>query len=119
MEKVGKEERVTQEMGRGQWRGPSRRAPGAEAGKKEETKNKRRKTKGQWESIPLTPTSLNFGVAVVTASKGQGRGERVGLGPEGQPGLRPLFWGALPGRGTKAGAGGASSAPSLGILRTH
>lgn len=94
MEKVGKEERVTQEMGRGQWRGPSRRAPGAEAGKKEETKNKRRKTKGQWESIPLTPTSLNFGVAVVTASKGQGRGERVGLGPEGQPRLRPLFWGA-------------------------
>lgn len=46
--------------------------------KKERQKNKKRKTKGQWESIPpLTPASLNFGVAVVTVSKGQGRGDRM------------------------------------------
>lgn len=71
--------RCGKRSGRGSAEGPLR----AEAGKKEETKNKRKKTKGQWESIPLTPASLNFGVAVVTASKGQGRGERVGLVLEG------------------------------------
>lgn len=61
----------------------------AGAGKKEETKNKRRKTKGQWSQLPLTLASLNFGVAVVTASKGQGGRERVG--PE-LPGQEKPSW---------------------------
>lgn len=69
-EKVGKE-RPAQEKARGPWRGAVQRAPQGRGGKKGETKNKRRKTKGQWESMPPYPTSMNFGVAVVTASKGQ------------------------------------------------
>lgn len=47
------------------------------------------KQRGSGSQLPLTPASLNFGVAVVTASKGQGRRERVG--PE-LPGQEEPSW---------------------------
>lgn len=51
-----KEERPTQDKARGcRGGGPCRRAPTGGGRKKEETKNKRRETKGQWESIPPYP----------------------------------------------------------------
>ena len=88
------------------------RPPRADAGKKEETTSKRGKQRAAGADPPR-PSPLDFGVAVVTASKGQGRGERVGLGWRAGRGL-PLY-----SRGTKVwgsawvGArrlGGASSA---------
>lgn len=87
--------------GEGNEVGQSRRAPWAGAGKKERQRTREGKQRGSGSQFPLTPASLNFGVAVVTASKGQGLRDMVGPGLEGQPEafpsvLRELWSGVLP-----------------------
>lgn len=72
-EKVGRKERATQDLGRGPWRGAVQKGPhgqGWERKKKQRTGEG--KQRGSGSQTPLTPTSLNFRVALVTASKGQG-----------------------------------------------
>lgn len=73
MEKVGRRERATQEMGRGPWRGAVQKGPhgqGWERKKKQRTREG--KQRGSGSQSPLTPAFLNFRVALATASKGQG-----------------------------------------------
>lgn len=73
MEKVGRKERATQEMGRGPWRGAVQKGlhgQGWERKKKQRTREG--KQRGSGSQFPLTPAFLNFRVALVTASKGQG-----------------------------------------------
>lgn len=56
MEKVGKQERVTQEMGRGQWRRPCRRAPRGRGGKARRDKEQEKENKGAVGVNPPHPS---------------------------------------------------------------
>lgn len=65
-------------------RGSAEGHPWAEVGKKEETKNKRRKTKGQWESIPPHPSLPELWGCLGDCLQGSGLEGAVRLGLEGQ-----------------------------------
>lgn len=89
-----------QEQGEGTGERQCCRAPhgqGPERKKRQRTRGG--KQRGSGSQLPLTPASLNFGVAVVTASKGQGGRERVG--PE-LPGQEKPSW-MLPGAFSRLG----------------
>lgn len=71
--------------GRGPWGEAVLKGPAwAGAGKKEETKNKRRKTKGQWESVPPHPSLPEIWGCRGDCLQGSGPWERVGPGLKGQ-----------------------------------
>lgn len=66
-------ERDQHGMGRGHWGGTVQKGPHGQGGERKKRQRTREgKQRGSGSQFPLTPASMNFGVAVVTASKGQG-----------------------------------------------